>query len=229
QREKLLAYMPFNRIFPNMPARELARAAGRGELRTIELLISSGVDVNTRGEKNATALYWALRRSNHRGFVKLLELGADPNVVFDDGGTVMHWAVDHKNVDFLRSALEYGGDPNLLAGRQTKEAPLFTAIGLFGNEEKMKAFLVLLDAGADVDLKDSRGFPPILMAAGFGRFDMVYEFLQRGADYSVVDSNGKSLIDAIQSKRQILDQNHELYMWLEKVVSWLGDEGVEVS
>ncbi|MEM7612731.1 MAG: ankyrin repeat domain-containing protein, partial [Pseudomonadota bacterium] len=119
QREKLLAYMPFNRIFPNMPARELARAAGRGELRTIERLVSSGVDVNTRGEKNATALYWALRRSNHSGFVKLLELGADPNIVFDDGGTVMHWAVDHKNVDFLRSALEYGGDPNLLAGRQT--------------------------------------------------------------------------------------------------------------
>ena len=125
--KKLAIFMPFNLMFENDPnLKALAKAAGKGQLRKIDALISAGQDVNARGTGNITALFWAMRRNNLKGFKHLLQHGADPNVVFDDGGTVMHWAVLQKNSDqFLILALEYGGNPNLVSGDYREKTPIF--------------------------------------------------------------------------------------------------------
>lgn len=221
-RKELVAYMSLETMFPDPQVRALAEAAGKGDLKKIEALVEQGVNVNARGARNATPLFWAMRSSNIKGFTKLLELGANPNVVFDDGGTVMHWAVQHKNEAFLKTALEHGGDPNLQGG-QDNETPLFDAIGK--QSDKLD---ILLAAGANVNVQDRYGFTPVILAAARGRFDVVYKLLNYGADYRIETKNGHTLSDAIADVRGRMDPNHELYQWMQKVIEWLEERGVHV-
>lgn len=221
--KELVGFMSLETMFPDPQVRALAKAAGKGKLKKIDALVKQEVDVNARGIRNATPLFWAMRSNSIKGFQKLLELGADPNVVFDDGGTVMHWAVRHEDEDFLKSALKYGGDPNLKAGLMG-ETPLFEAMG---PDDKEKAMLIL-DAGADINAKNNHNEPPIFKAATLGQFDLVLQMLNRGADYKIKNKNGKDLADIIAFSRRTMDPDNELTQWMHKVIAWLNERGVEI-
>ena len=214
----LVAFMSLETMFRDERVRLLAAAAGKGKLAKIERLVAEGVDVNSRGTQNATPLFWAMR--NLKGFTKLLQLGADPNVVFGDGGTVMHWAAMNEDTAFLRVALQYGGDPNLVAG-MFMYTPLFEAIGM--NDEAVE---ILLDAGASMDARTASGQTPLTVAAGIGRFDVVYLLLSRGADYALTDNTEFNLVDIIADNQGAFVPGHEL--WMNRVIDWLRERGVEV-
>lgn len=222
-RKELVAYMSLETMFPDSEVRALAEAASKGQLQKVEALVEQGVDVNARGVRNATPLFFAMRSSNLEGFTKLLELGADPNVVFDDGGTVMHWAVQHKNDAFLKAALKHGGNPNLKNDDMFKHTPLFEALG-----EQSDKLDILLSAGADVNAQNRFGSTPVMVAAGRGRFDIVYKLLDHGADYQIKNNSGHTLADRIADKRGLMDSSHELYQWMQKVIVWLEERGVHV-
>ncbi len=168
----LVSQMSLEIMFPDAQLRKLAKAAGEGDTDKIEKLVSQGVDVNAHGEKNSTALFWAMRNNSVSGFTKLLELGADPIVIFDDGGSIIHWATRNENHQFLQLALDKGGNANLGAGSMFKQTPLYETIGIFGEIGNTPALQILLDAGADVNAKRSNGDYPIIVAANFGRFDI---------------------------------------------------------
>jgi len=223
-RKELVVYMSLETMFPDPQLRALAGAAGKGKVKQVEALIVQGVDVNGRGARNATPLFWAMRSSNIRGFRKLLELCADPNVVFDDGGTVMHWAVSHENDAFLEAALAQGGNPNLRSGGVFEDTPLFIALG--DHSDKID---ILLNAGADVNAQDKYGYTPAISAAAVGRFDVVYKLLNHGADYQIKTSRGRTLVDVIAGIQSRMDPKHELYAWMQKVFQWLADRGVHVT
>ncbi len=169
-----LAFMSLKAMFPDPQARALAEAAADGDVKTIEELVSGGLDVDVRGTSNATPLFWALQDID--GFEKLLELGADPNVVYDDGGAIMHWAAMHQDVSFLAAALRHGGNPNLLKGIPPKP-PLFstTLSDTIGKQPSPVALLA--DAGADLNFVSEDGTTPLISAASGRRYDLALELL----------------------------------------------------
>jgi|SRR5690625_2224423 len=232
QGQELIIQMPLRTMFPNQPVRALAEAAGKGRLTKLEELVEQGVDVNARGNNDATPLFWALRNSNLKGFTRLLELGADPDLLFADG-SVMHWATMHEDVAFLKVALEHGGDPNLRAG-QLGETPLFLTVGLEGDNRKEHRQL-LLDSGANINIRtvdDSSYMPiggntPIMKAAGLGRFNIVYELLELGADYKIKNDSGHDLTDRVGQKRGAFISGSQQEKDLQKVIDWLSERGVE--
>ncbi|MGR5286161.1 ankyrin repeat domain-containing protein [Vibrio maritimus] len=188
----VLIHMNLETMFPNENLRSLADAAGRGDTRKISELVSSGLNVNARGNRNATALFWAMR--NEKGFEKLLQLGADPNVVFDDGGTVMHWLARKNDCSMLQTALRYGGDPNLKAGL-FNHSLIFVTITAGKNVGVTECFNVLVGSGADLNLTDNKGRTPILRAAELARYDIALTLLELGAVGSVKDIRGRGLLD----------------------------------
>ena len=213
--------MPIEALFPDPNVRALASAAGAGELHQVDELLARGVDVNARGALNATPLFWALRDLS--GFRHLLEAGADPNVVFQDGGSVMHWAAGASAPEFLQEALGHGGDPNLVTGSSMK-TPLFYAL-----RSGPRNVELLLDAGANIDHTNANGDSAVMVAAALGRFDLTYLLLSRGASYELRNRSGASLADRIAVKRNVMDPNHELGQWMNKVIEWLRDRGIVVS
>lgn len=235
QRQELIAYMSLETMFPDERVRALAKAAGKGRLKTIDKLIAEGVDVNAQGKGNATPLFWALRNSSKKGFEKLLTLGADPNALLG-GSSMMHWVAWHKDVYFLNLSLDHGGDPNLVAG-QLKETPLFKAIGIKGNVNE-DAVQLLVKAGANVNVKAGSkkifGMPmggqtPILHAASIDRFDVVYELLELGADPRLKNDQGTDLSNHIATTRKNVAAGSSLERDINKVVQWLADNaGIDV-
>lgn len=187
-----LIHMNIEAMFPDKKLRELARAAGKGDTRKIDEIVSSGLDVNARGNSNATVLFWAMR--NKHGFERLLQLGADPNVIFDDRGTVIHWLSRQQDCAMLKIALQHGGDPNLKA-RLFNHSPIFTTITAGENSGTPECFDVLVINGADINLADDHGLTPILFAVELARYDIALELMKLGADHTVKDIRGRSLMD----------------------------------
>lgn len=193
---KVLIHMDIKTLFPSEDLRKLADAAGKGKTLVIDRLINEGVDVNARGTENATALFWSMR--NERGFNYLLAKGADPNVVFGDGGSVLHWAARKQNCAMLASALKHGGNPNLSAG-MFGGSPAFATISIGIENGIPECLKLLLSNNADLEFRDKRGKTLLLFAAGLARFDIASFLLDKGADPTVTDIDGKNVIAILAS------------------------------
>lgn len=220
-RTQLVAYMSLETMFPTRQARELARAAGRGDTTKVDALVRQGMDVNVHGKGNATPLFWVMKSDNPEGFRELLKLGADPNVALDDGGTMVGWAVQQHNPAYLQSLLAQGGDPNLRDGNG--RTPIFSATG-----QQSAKVDILIEAGANMNARDSFGSTPMMLAAGRGDFDSVYTLLTHGADWRLESKYGGSLVYYIVKARKRMDPNCELYAWLRKVIGSLEARGVQI-
>ncbi|MEY8199827.1 MAG: ankyrin repeat domain-containing protein [Colwellia sp.] len=216
QRKSIVSLMPVETMFPNEHVRSLAKAAGRGNVNLIDQIVSEGIDVNSLGSGNSTPLYWAMKKNSLIGFRKLLELGANPNAIFSDGGAIMHSAAKNEDERFLALALRSGGDPNLIADG-LGESVLFQTIGIFGEIGKTSIIDMLLDAGADVNMRRANGDTPVIVAAKTGRFDIVYRLLQGKADPNIKSFDGQNLTTITIKMKGMLDPEHELYDWLNKV------------
>lgn len=222
QSQRVVAFMSLDVMFPDASVRALAKAAGEGNIKKIEQLVKEGVSVNSKGTQGATPLFWAMR--NYSGFKRLLELGADPNVVFGNGGggSVMGWAVTAKDKRLLPAVLQHGGNPNLI-DNQSGETPLFSALDV-GDA----ALNMLFAAGADINAKNRLGNTVTMVAAGRGHYEIVYRFLERGADFKIKSLNGKDLADWVAFNVGLLRPESDSAKWQTKVIEWLRAKGVEI-
>ena len=212
--KEVLSNMDLETMFPDINIRKLAEAAGNGDIKLVNTIVLGGVDVNSRGRRNATTLFWSMK--NERGFEALLKLGADVNIIFDDGGSVLHWAARLSDTTILELALKHGGNPDLKAG-EFEQTPMFKAISPDLDDGISKAFTVLLEHRADINVRDKNGNTLLLAAANLGRFDIVYFLLQRGADSSAVNIHGYDLSEKIEQKKKLFLPASERAKWLKKV------------
>jgi len=229
QVNEVVVNMSLETMFTDQQVRNLAGAAGDGDLKLVGELVAKGVDVNSRGAKKVTPLFWAMK--NISGYEQLLEYGADPNLVFGDS-SVMHWAARHEDIRFLQMALDHGGNPNLIAGK-FDETPLFKTIGVEGDSNR-KAMLLLLESGADINAKTggdkvlgmSMGRQtPVMAAADLVRFDIVLELLEMGAEYLSEDDNGRDLMDRVVSVKGRFASGSEQERNLNEVTDFLSAHG----
>lgn len=209
-------------VFGNAPALPLARAAARGDTTEVKRLVATGVDPNTVGQHDITPLWWAAWAENLDGFKALLEAGANPNFRRPDGFSLMSLVTRMKDPRFLELVLKHGGDPNFREAKSSK-TPLFETV-MFSDGGRQRE--LLLQAGADLNAQDVVGWTPMIEAiAARGDYRLVWDFLQRGADYRIKTNNQKTLADFIGTAGII--PHSEQSRWREKVIEFLRAKGVE--
>jgi len=238
-RPKGLMYMSVAEMFPNDPRTQaLALAAGRGDIGEIDRLVAAGADVNAVGTYGVAVTEWLLQHPNKAGFRRLLEHGADPNKIWfiRYDGTEEQLALIHRSAedasyigtDFLRMCLEIGkGDPDLLPPDK-KNRPIHKALRR-GNQE---AFIMLVDAGAEIDFKDEKGHPLVFYAASYDNFEIALFLLEQGVGYSS-NYSGVSIKDIRESINMDLyshnlarDPSAQSYMWFWRCVDFLEKHGM---
>ena len=144
---------------------------------------------------------------NFDSLKRLLSEGADPNYKaewYNDGSPTLHqWAL-HAHVDAVQLLLDHGADTSILdnLGRSALEY----AAGALNWAETSKAEQVvklLIQAGADVNVKSTLGFTPLMWAAIAGNLEITKLLIEKGANIHDTDNDGNDAMHyAVQENHQ---------------------------
>ena len=109
-------------------------------------------------------------------------------------------ALESQDLQRVRRSLEAGADANQL-DELLGVSPLSMA-AMTGNVELAE---VLLEGGADVDVRNNDGSTPLLGAAFLGRVEMLELLLERGADPGARNANGDTVLGVTQAPWDITE------------------------
>jgi hypothetical protein len=164
----------------------LFRAASRGDLGTIEAIANWGGNLDARESEGETPLMNAAAKGRTEAVSLLLKRGADVNAVSHNNETALARAVLGGHALTVDVLLKGGAKPNFGDG-----APLRYAAA-FNHPEILK---MILDRGADVNVKDSCGATALIDAIVHDvPAEITGILLSAGADAKVKSCEGKTAI-----------------------------------
>jgi ankyrin repeat protein len=164
----------------------------------VELLLSRGVDPNTRDVHGLTLLHAAAWCGDESAVELLLKAGADPNARDAEGNTPLHVAARREFPQVVLLLLKYGADPN--AANARGETPLHIAAR--GKEytigsDNYAVVSILVKHGADVNARDRDGNTPLHYATARCAFATASLLLKHGADPNARNNEGKTPADLL--------------------------------
>jgi ankyrin repeat protein len=171
----------------------------------LQLLIAGGADVNQRGAGGKTAIFHAaLAGAGYADCVEIIiKAGADLNLTDDRGHTVLSAVAAAENYPMFNLLMQAGASTtglesvqliqaattgnlervrSLLAGSVNLDLDRGAAIGNAAAAGHTKIVELLIQAGANVNLRDKLGFTPIASAAYAGYGAIVELLIEAGAD-----------------------------------------------
>jgi len=162
------------------------------------LLLSRGVDPNTRDVHGLTLLHAAAWCGDESAAELLLKAGADPNARDAEGNTPLHVAARRMFPQVALLLLKHGADPN--AANARGETPLHIAargdkytIGS-GNYAVVS---ILVKHGADPNARDRDGNTPLHYAAARCAFATASLLLKHGVDPNARNNEGETPLDLL--------------------------------
>jgi ankyrin repeat protein len=194
----------------NRPVEKFIEMATMGNTEEVKRAIEVGIEIDELGAKGHTALM-AAAYYGHRSIVKLLlAAGADPNLLSDDQGlgmgmtTLMLVAGSFfaSNRQYIVKMLITGGaDPNQ-RGVGGKTAIFYSALAGSGYKDCVET---LIAAGANLDLRDDRGYTVLTAVAAAENYAMLNILMQAGASTAglesiqLIQAAGNGNLDRVQS------------------------------
>ena len=212
----------------------LHSAAEGGKEVIIETLLSSGLDIDSRGNDGTTPLMVAAAKGEEKTVDLLLSKGADPYLKNFIGRNLLHAAAEGGNTSIVKSMLSCGINIDS-KDDESSATPLIIAV----KENHVEVMKYLLQKGADISLttgsdkrnalhiasqygsvaaiemllsydlrpdsRDREGNTPLVCAAGCGQIEAVNCLLKHGADPFLRGEHGWSLLHvAAQSGNVII-------------------------
>ncbi len=152
-------------------------AAQSGQRDVAELLLARGADVNAGNDNGTTPLLFAASKG-HRDVVELLlAKGADVNGRDKEGITPLNIATVKQHPDVAELLRQHGAvSPDVNTRAQTAGS-LFDAIEKH-DAEKTKT---LIAGGADINARNAKGIPALVLAAEVGDSEATTLLLHAGA------------------------------------------------
>ncbi|KAF5592415.1 ankyrin repeat PH and SEC7 domain protein [Fusarium subglutinans] len=147
-------------------------ATSPNQVRSMEVLISAGADVNQQSYRGWTPLTAAVRAENVEAVKMLLKSKSNVNLCNEADATALHWASDTVNPEVMSLLLA--------AGASSKQRDAFVI--KIANEAAIE---VLLVAGSDLEALNNFGDTPFLQSITFNELEVA-----RGLYLSILDLSG---------------------------------------
>lgn len=148
-------------------------AAGRkASLPTLLLLLRSGADPNAQNEDGETPLHFAARWSRKTDALKILiDNGSRVDILNDAGQSPLHWAVRWgRGLGNVEIFLNDSGSAMVNGKDEVGDTPLHWAIRW---NKKLKLVKLLIDSGANPDIKNERSEDALILAKKHKLFQVV--------------------------------------------------------
>ncbi|KJM64874.1 Inversin [Pluralibacter gergoviae] len=183
---------------------EIAKAIYEGDETDLlkKLPLISTEELNKPAKAGMTLLFWAMTASLGDNATPerlhiisdLVRAGADPLQTQPDGpGSPAELAIKSDNGMWIKAMLDGGLSPNAREKRHN-EAIIFKSIWA-KNTDSLK---VLIDYGADINIRDSLENTVLISALDAHSYDHVILLLENGADSSIRGSSGWSMGNQLQ-------------------------------
>uniref|UniRef100_A0A5F9C2K0 Fibronectin type III and ankyrin repeat domains 1 n=1 Tax=Oryctolagus cuniculus TaxID=9986 RepID=A0A5F9C2K0_RABIT len=156
-------------------------AAQKGYTRLVKILVSNGTDVNLKNGSGKDSLMLACY-AGHLDVVKYLRRHGASWEARDLGGcTALHWAADGGHCNVVEWMIKDGCEVDAM-DTGLGWTPLMRVSAVSGNQ---RVASLLIEAGADVNVKDRDGKTPLMVAVLNNHEELVQLLLDQGADASI--------------------------------------------
>jgi uncharacterized protein len=173
---------------------EAARAIANGNMEQLRAA-TRGLDVDKYGRKEMTLLWFAISEKNFDAIRFLVQLGSNPGANGAQGlGFPVDYALKNKDTRFFKAMLD-GGMPVDLSTKW-KTTLLHKAAGEYG--ASLEHVKMLVERGAQLDIQDEAGSPPLLFAIGTHQADRARYLVERGARLDLPTPRGVLPARAVQ-------------------------------
>jgi len=162
----------------------LTDAAVKGDKKSMEFLITLGIDPNSMSSNGKlTALIVAAQKNNPQIAKLLIDAGVDLNTRNILGKTPLHEAVNANSTEIVSILLAGGADVN--SRDYTKSLPIHYI-------KKYEIAKILVKNNANIIFRNNKGYPPIFFAPDEKTLNL---FRRNGARLNVSIQDGSTLLD----------------------------------
>lgn len=184
----------------------LMSAARVGKADAVTLLLDRGATVDLADNTyQQTALMVAVRENNPDIVKLLLSRGASVNARTRIGRTP-GWVLPNSQPGFGHGiGIVRGGSPD--RGRRAPTPGGMTPLMYASRDGRMETARMLLDAGADINLRDANDITPLIAAITNNHPDIARYLIERGADIKAVDWYGRTPLWAAVETRNMDKDN----------------------
>ena len=164
------------------------QASEAGNLRAIQIFIGSGVDLETRDERNWTPLMISAFNGKETAAYLLIQSGAKIDAKDHNGYSPIHWAAFNGYSEVVSLLIRHGANPNALSNFGW--TPLMQA----ATKGHLLAAAQLIAGGAQVNAISKDNWTALHKAAANGHAELIRLLLAKGADPSIEYQEGKTAL-----------------------------------
>ena len=179
-------------------------AAESKNIPVIKVLLRHGADVDAKNCDGDTPLYRAAMRASSHAVKLLLEAGADPAQYEDDEYPLAFCATSDRSGDCLSMLLEH---PNFdYAARDSSDGESSLHRSAASGSHTLVRLLLDHDRSHGhrlLDMRNAEGQTPLHLAVINGHVEVMRLLLAEGADPSVQDANGRTILHEMARSREL--------------------------
>jgi len=168
--------------------RALLRAAQNGHAEAVRLLLEAGAAPDSDDDPHSITPLMAASRYGHAAAARLLlAAGADPRRLDQSDASALHNAALAGSTALVVLLLAAGAEPN-----PPGAAPYTTPLHYAVDDDRPEIAFLLIEAGADLEARNSDGETALFRAAAFNRPTILAALLAAGADPDARDDAGRT-------------------------------------
>lgn len=166
----------------------------KGDAEQVKLFLDAEADPDLRDGNGNPVLRLAAFEGHTRIIDLLLDKGADINLKNLKGYTPLMGAVVEDSIAAVEKLIARGADMNVQMESDGGSALLWAIVGIEDAPNHKQIALKFIESGANVNVRSSDGYTPLMGAACMGDADIVRTLLDHGADPNLKMDDGETAL-----------------------------------